>query len=164
MLGAVIERTQTVGFTILAIVLGSFAWVIAAAWGWHADGWLVTQWGLHDFGVSALVHAIAGLFALGFYLNFRPKIGKFNADGRANHLAGRNMPMSVTSLMLIIVGFWGFLMACVIVPSEGFSWYADAPATIYGTPITIPASAFNVLMGIAGGIIGAWIYTKDPSR
>lgn len=50
MSGAVIERIQTVGFVILAIVLGSFAWVVAAAWGWHADGWLVTQWGVHDFG------------------------------------------------------------------------------------------------------------------
>ena len=41
--GAVIERIQVVGFVILAIVLGSFAWVVAAAWGWHADGWLVTE-------------------------------------------------------------------------------------------------------------------------
>jgi len=48
MSGAVIERIQTIGFIILAVVLGSFAWVVAAAWGWHADGWLVTQWGLHD--------------------------------------------------------------------------------------------------------------------
>ena len=31
MAGAVIERIQTVGFVILAIVLGSFAWVLAAA-------------------------------------------------------------------------------------------------------------------------------------
>ena len=43
MSGAVIERIQVVGFVILAIVLGAFAWVVAAAWGWHADGWLVTQ-------------------------------------------------------------------------------------------------------------------------
>ena len=66
-----------------------------------------------------------------------PRIGKFNADGSANHLTGHNMTMSVTGLMLTIVGFWGFLMACVIVPGEDYSWYADAPATIYGTPITI---------------------------
>ena len=31
MSGAVIERIQTVGFVILAIVLGSLAWVFAAA-------------------------------------------------------------------------------------------------------------------------------------
>ena len=162
MSGAVIERIQTVGFTILAIVLGSFAWVVAAAWGWHADGWLVTQWGLHDFGAAGLVHAVDGFFALGILVNLGPRIGKFNSDGSANHIAGHNLPLTVTGLMLIIVGFWGFLMACVIVPGEAWSWYGDKAATIYGTPITLSALAFNILMGIAGGIIGAWIYTKDP--
>ncbi len=162
MSGAVIERIQTVGFTILAIVLGSFAWVVAAAWGWHADGWMVTQWGLHDFGAAGLVHAVAGFFALGVLVNLGPRIGKFNSDGSANNIAGHNLPLTVTGLMLIIVGFWGFLMACVIVPGEAWSWYGDKSATIYGTPITLSALAFNILMGIAGGIIGAWIYTKDP--
>jgi Amt family ammonium transporter len=162
MSGAVIERIQTVGFIILAVVLGSFAWVVAAAWGWHADGWLVTQWGVHDFGAAGLVHAVAGFFALGVLINLGPRIGKFNADGTANHIAGHNMPMTVVGLMLIIVGFFGFLMACVIVPGEGWSWFADKPATIYGTPITLSSLAFNVLMAVAGGIIGAWIITKDP--
>lgn len=35
-------------------------------------------------------------------------------------------------------------------------------ATIYGTPITLSALAFNILMGMSGGIIGAWVYTRDP--
>ena len=162
MSGAVIERIQTVGFVILAIVLGSFAWVVAAAWGWHADGWLVTEFGVHDFGAAGLVHAVAGFFALGVLMQLGPRVGKFNKDGSANHIAGHNMPLTVTGLMLIIAGFWGFLMACVIVPGEGWSWYAEMPATIYGTPITLSALAFNILMAIAGGIIGAWIWTKDP--
>ncbi len=162
MSGALIERIQTVGFTVCAIVLGSFAWVVAAAWGWHADGWLVTEWGVHDFGAAGLVHAVAGFFALGVLVNLGPRIGKFNADGSANHIAGHNMPLVVIGLMLIIVGFWGFLMACVIVPGEAWSWYADAPATIYGTPITLSALSFNILMGMGGGIIGAWVCTRDP--
>jgi Amt family ammonium transporter len=162
MSGAVIERIQTVGFVILAVVLGSFAWVVAAAWGWHADGWLVTQFGLHDFGAAGLVHAVAGFFALGVLINLGPRIGKFNADGSANSIAGHNLPMTVVGLMLIIVGFWGFLMACVIVPGEAWSWFADTPATIYGTPITLSALSFNILMAISGGIIGAWVLTKDP--
>lgn len=162
MSGAVIERIQTVGFVILAIVLGSFAWVVAAAWGWHADGWLVTKFGVHDFGAAGLVHAVAGFFALGVLINLGPRIGKFNADGSANHIAGHNMPLTVVGLMLIIVGFWGFLMACVIVPGEAWSWFGDKFATIYGTPITLSALSFNILMAVAGGIIGAWIWTKDP--
>ena len=105
MSGAVIERIQTVGFVICALVLGALAWVIAAAWGWHADGWLVTQWGVHDFGAAGLVHAVAGFFALGVLLNLGPRLGKFNSDGSANHLGGHNMPFTVTGLMLILVGF-----------------------------------------------------------
>ncbi len=162
MSGAVIERIQVVGFVILAVVLGSFAWVVAAAWGWHADGWLVTQWGVHDFGAAGLVHAVAGFFALGVLINLGPRLGKFNADGSANDINAHNLPFTVTGLMLIIVGFWGFLMACVIVPGEAWSWYGDKLATIYGTPITLSALSFNILMGIAGGIIGAWMVTRDP--
>jgi ammonia channel protein AmtB len=162
MSGSVIERIQTVGFVILAVILGSFAWVVAAAWGWHADGWLVTQFGVHDFGAAGLVHAVAGFFALGVLINLGPRIGKFNADGTANHIAGHNLPLTVIGLMFIIVGFWGFLMACVILPGEAWSWYSHMPSTIYGTPITLSALAFNILMAIAGGIIGAWVMTRDP--
>ncbi|MCP5073692.1 MAG: ammonium transporter, partial [Rhodobacteraceae bacterium] len=162
MSGALIERIQTVGFVILAIVLGSFAWVVAAAWGWHADGWLVQKFGVHDFGAAGLVHAVAGFFALGVLINLGPRIGKFNADGSANHIAGHNMPLTCIGLMLIIAGFWGFLMACVIVPGEAWSWYGDKFATIYGTPITLSALSFNILMGFSGGIIGAWVMTRDP--
>jgi len=162
MSGAVIERIQVVGFVILAIVLGSFAWVVAAAWGWHADGWLVTKWGVHDFGAAGLVHAVAGFFALGVLINLGPRIGKYNPDGSANDIQGHNMPLTLVGLMLIIVGFWGFLMACVIVPGEAWSWYGDKATTIYGTPMTLGALAFNILMGFSGGIIGAWWVTRDP--
>ena len=53
-------------------------------------------------------------------------------------------------------------MACVVPPGEVWSWFADMPATIYGTPVNLSALSFNILMGIAGGVIGAWVYTKDP--
>ena len=160
--GALIERIQTVGFVICAIVLGTAAWGTAAAWGWHADGWLVTEFGYHDFGAAGLVHAVAGFFALGVLINLGPRVGKFNSDGSANHIAGHNMPLTVTGLMLIIVGFFGFLMACIILPGEGWSWYADGGTTIYGTPMTLSALAFNIVLAASGGIIGAWIITKDP--
>jgi len=162
MSGAVIERIQTVGFVILAIVLGSFAGVVSAAWGWHADGWLVQKFGVHDFGAAGLVHATAGFFALGVLIPLGPRVGKFNDDGTANHIAGHNMPLTAVGLMLVIAGFWGFLMACLIVPGEAWSWYSDKFSTIYGTPITLSGMSFNILMGMAGGTIGAWLMTRDP--
>ena len=162
MSGALIERIQIVGFTILAIALGSFVWILAAAWGWHADGWLVTGFGYHDFGASGVVHAIAGFFTLGVLMNLGPRIGKFNADGSANAIPGHSLPATVVGLMLIIAGFWGFLMACVIFPGEAWSWSSSAYASIYGTPLTLSALTFNILMGFAGGGIAAWIATRDP--
>jgi len=162
MSGAVIERIRVVSFVILAIVLGSFAWVVAAAWGWHYQGWLVTEWGFHDFGAAGLVHMVAGFFALGVLINLGPRIGKFNADGSANNLSPHNMPLVLIGLMLIIAGFWGFLMACLIVPGEAWSWFNSHMATIYGTPTTLSALSFNILMSFAGGIIGAWVVTRDP--
>ncbi len=161
MSGAVIERIQTVGFVICAIVLGGFSWTLAAAWGWHADGWLVQNWGVHDFGAAGLVHAVAAFFALGVLIVLGPRIGKFNEDGTANDLPGHNMPFTAMGLMLIVVGFWGFLMACLVVGGEAWSWSSNF-ATIYGTPINLGALSFNILMGVAGGIIGAWLFTRDP--
>jgi ammonia channel protein AmtB len=160
--GALIERIKLTGFVVLAIALGSFIWILAAAWGWHADGWLVTEFGFHDFGAAGVVHMIAGFFTLGVVINLGPRIGKFNADGSANHIAGHSMPMTLIGLMLIIAGFWGFLMGCVIVPGEAWSWSGAIETTIYGTPMTLSGMTFNTLMGFAGGIIGAWMITRDP--
>ena len=162
MSGSLIERIQIVGFTILAIVLGSFVWILGAAWGWHADGWLVTALGYHDFGASGVVHAVAGFFTLGVLINLGARVGKFNADGTANSIAGHSMPATLVGLMLIIAGFWGFLMACVIFPGEPWSWGSGIFATIYGTPVTLSAMTFNSLMGFAGGAIAAWVITHDP--
>jgi len=40
MSGSLIERIKIIGFTILAIALGSFVWILGAAWGWLAGHWL----------------------------------------------------------------------------------------------------------------------------
>ena len=162
MSGAVIERIQTVGFIICAVVLGSFAWVVAAAWGWNAGGWLVTDYGYHDFGAAGVVHMVAGFFALGVLINLGPRIGKYNDDGTANDLSGHNMPLTIIGLMMIIVGFFGFLMACVLVPGQAWSFDAGAWTSIYGTKMTLSTLAFNILMAFGGGVIGAWAFTRDP--
>jgi len=95
-------------------------------------------------------------------INLGPRLGKYNSDGSANNLSGHNMPLTLIGLMLIIVGFWGFLMAFLIFPGEAWAWSATEFTTIYGTPMNLSALTFNILMGFAGGIIGAWFVTRDP--
>ncbi|MAY45253.1 MAG: ammonium transporter, partial [Rhodobacteraceae bacterium] len=107
-------------------------------------------------GAAGAVHTVAGFFTLGVLINLGPRIGRFNADGSVNNIDGHNMPMSLIGLMLIVMGFFGFLGGCIIyMPGE--QWI-----NIYGQPATLSAFAFNTLMGMAGGIIGAWVKTRDP--
>ncbi|AMY67501.1 ammonium transporter [Frigidibacter mobilis] len=155
MSGSVIERIRMSGFTILAVCLGSVVWVLGASWGWHPSGWLTAKWGLHDVGAAGCVHTIAGFFTLGVLINLGPRMGRYNADGSLNEIPGHNMPMSLIGLMLIVMGFFGFLGGCIIYTPDGW-------LTIYNTPVTLSAFAFNTLMGVAGGMIGAYLMTRDP--
>ena len=107
--GAVIERIRLSSFIILAILLGSAVWILGAAWGWHPDGWLTQKFGYHDVGCAGIIHVVAGFFALGVLINLGPRLGKHNADGSANDIRPHNLPMALIGLMLIIVGFFGFL-------------------------------------------------------
>ena len=79
--GSVIERIRSGAFWILAVVIGSFAWIIDASWGWHWDGWMVKILGYHDAYASGVIHAIAGGFALGVLIVLGPRLGKFRKDG-----------------------------------------------------------------------------------
>lgn len=151
--GAVLERIRTSGFLVLTVLVGSVTWIIGAAWGWHGAGWMLTKLGFHDVGAAGCVHMIAGFAALGILINLGPRIGRFRADGTAVTIRPHNLPLTMLGLMLIFTGFFGFLMGCIIYAGDGLT-------TIYASPTTMSAFAFNTLMGLAGGIIGAYLTSK----
>jgi Amt family ammonium transporter len=152
MSGAVLERIRTSAFLILTTILGSVVWIIGAAWAWHGSGWMLTEWGWHDFGAAGCVHLIAGAFTLGVLMNLGPRIGRF-VDGKAVTIPPHNLPLTMLGLMLIFIGFFGFLMGCVVYTNEGYF-------SIFGNPTNLSAIAFTTLMGLAGGIIGAYVSSK----
>jgi ammonia channel protein AmtB len=117
---------------------------------------MLTELGLHDVGAAGCVHTVAGFFALGVLINLGPRLGRYAPDGTPQEIHGHNMPLTLVGLMLIIVGFFGFLGGCIIYVG-GEQW-----TNIYGQPATLSAFAFNTLMGFSGGIIGAYLLTKDP--
>lgn len=152
MSGAVIERIRMGAYFILAAFLGSVIWIIGAAWGWHPAGWMLTELGFHDVGAAGCVHLIAGAFTLGVLINLGPRVGKY-VNGVATTIRGHNLPLSMLGLMLIYTGFFGFMMGCVIYSGTGYT-------TIYGTPVTLSAFVFNMLMGLAGGVVGAYVASR----
>ena len=164
--GSVIERIKSGAFWILAVVIGSFAWIIDASWGWHYAGWMVKVLGYHDAYASGVIHAIAGGFALGILVVLGPRLGKFAADGTPRDIAPHNPWMVCVGLFVIYTGFWGFYAACnVPLASPGFidglvkgeTWTAT---TIYMTPTTLGAITVNFLMSLAGGMMMAFVVSK----
>jgi Amt family ammonium transporter len=163
--GAVIERIRISSFVFLAVLLGSVCWNLGASWGWHYDGWLVTQFGFHDVAAAGVVHMIAGWFAFGVILNLGPRVGRYNSDGTMNELEGHDLRFSFIGLMMIIMGFFGFLGACLIWPGLGGLGMQEVTTwtQIYGAPATLSSFVYNTLMGMAGGMIGAfWMSKGNP--
>ena len=156
--GAVMERIKIGAYAILAVVLGSFSWVVAAAWGWNPYGWFLTELGYHDFGCSAVVHGVSGFFALGVLINLGPRLGKFDSEGKPRKMLPHNLPLTLVGLMLIFVGFYAFLAACVI-----FAPGQQMEISIYGTPMTLASIGVSTTLALSAGIIGSYLGSKgDP--
>ncbi|MEJ2392538.1 MAG: ammonium transporter [Gammaproteobacteria bacterium] len=154
--GAAIERIKISAFAILAIVLGSGVWMLAAAWGWSPTGWMLTKLGFHDAGAAGVVHEIAGFFTLGVLMQLGPRVGKYGPDGKPKELRPHNVPLTVIGLMLIIAGFFGFMAGCVIYNADG------SMTDIYSNPTNLAAWLFNILMGFAGGALGSYLVAREP--
>ena len=169
--GSVIERIKSSGFWILAVLIGSFLWIIDAAWGWHWDGWMVHKLGYHDAYASGVIHAIAGGFSLGVLLVLGPRIGKFRKDGSPRSILPHNPWLVCIGIFLIYTGFWGFYAACnvpvidffgsAMLDVEGKTLFTAT--NIYLSPTTLSAITFNFLTALAGGLLGGYVFSKgDP--
>lgn len=154
MSGAVIERIQMGSYLVLATILGSGVWVLAASWGWKDDGWLYQKWGFHDWGAGGCVHTVSAFFTLGVLFQLGPRIGKFNKDGAPQEIPPHNLPLTMMGLMLIFTGFYAFYAACAVFQTTG-PWLS-----IYLTPMTLSSLAFTVTMGFSGGAMGAFLSSR----
>ena len=167
--GSAIERIQSGAFWIHAVLIGSVFWIIDAAWGWHAGGWMVKLLGYHDAYASGVIHAIAGGWGLGLIWVLGPRLGKFAADGTPRNILPHNPWLVCIGLFLIYTGFWGFYVACnvpLISPEAiggqitGETWTAT---TIYLTPTTLGAITVNFLMSLSGGLLIGYLVSKGDA-
>jgi ammonia channel protein AmtB len=159
MSGAIIERARLSAYLILAALLGSVVWILDAAWGWSAGGWLTLRFGFHDAIASGVVHGVAGAFALGVLFNLGPRIGKYTREGLTRQFRPQNLHITALGLMLIFTGFYGFYAACLVIASTAFPGWAN----IYLSPTTLGSITMVITMGFAGGFTGGYFASRgDP--
>ena len=158
MSGALLERVRLSAYLILAAILGSAVWILDAAWGWSAGGWLTLRFGFHDSIASLVVHGIAGAFTLGVLFQLGPRIGKYT-QGLARQFRPHNLHMTIMGLMLIFTGFYAFYAACLVIASTSFPGWAN----IYLSPTTLGSISMTITFGFAGGFTGGYFASKgDP--
>jgi ammonium transporter, Amt family len=167
--GSIIERVRSGAFWIIGVFVGSVSWILAAAWGWSATGWMVKLLGYHDAYASGVVHAVAGGSALAVLIVLGPRIGKFRPDGTARDIPPHYPWLVTIGLFFIYTGFWGFYAACnipIISPATiagqitGDTWTAT---NIYLAPTTLSAITFNFMMSLSGGLMAGYFISKgDP--
>ncbi|MEX0809425.1 MAG: ammonium transporter [Dongiaceae bacterium] len=165
MSGAIIERVRSGAFWLAAVLVGSFAWIVDAAWGWHPNGWMVQLLGYHDAYASGVIHAIAGGGALALLIHLGPRIGKFRADGTPRNIVPHNPWLITIGLFLIYTGFWGFYVACnipIIDVQAGDGVFFSATNIYYG-PTTLSAITFNFLMSLSGGLLATYIVSRGDA-
>jgi Amt family ammonium transporter len=159
MSGALLERVRLSAYLLLAALLGSVVWILDAAWGWSAGGWMTLRFGFHDSIASGVVHGVAGAFALGVLFNLGPRIGKYTRDGLARSFRPHDLHRTLLGLMLIFTGFYAFYAACLVISSQSFPGWAN----IYLSPTTLGSITMVITFGFAGGFTGGYFGSRgDP--
>jgi ammonium transporter, Amt family len=160
--GSVTGRIKMPSYMIYTGLLVAFSYPITGSWKWGA-GWLDTL-GFHDFAGSTLVHAVGGAAALVGAWMLGPRLGKFT-NGKANDIAGHNLPLATIGVLLLWFGWFGFNGGSVLSAQPdaiGLVLVNTALAAAAGSLAAMAAATFLMhkmdlgmaLNGILGGLVG----------
>ncbi|MDZ7734379.1 MAG: ammonium transporter [Acidimicrobiia bacterium] len=145
--GALAGRTQFRGYLIYTVVITGLIYPIVVGWKW-GGGWLA-ELGYVDFAGSGVVHMVGGFAALAGAMVIGPRIGKFGKDGKPRALPGHSIPLAITGVFLLFIGWFGF--------NPGSQLQAD---------MEVPRIAVMTLFAAASGGVAAmvtsWVSMKKP--
>ncbi|NLG34138.1 MAG: ammonium transporter [Lentisphaerae bacterium] len=145
--GAVAERIKLNSFLLFSTLYVAVGYPIAGSWVW-GGGWL-SALDFHDFAGSTLVHSVGGWGALAGVILLGPRLGKY-INGGIRPIMGHNMPMVVTGVFLLWLGWFGF--------NGGSVLSADAGAVSYVLVTTSLAAAAGIVTSMAT----SWSIQKKP--
>ncbi|MFD1176752.1 ammonium transporter [Paenibacillus puldeungensis] len=120
--GGMAERAKLSVYIIFGTIFIAIIYPIIAHWVW-GGGWL-GKLGMQDYAGSTVVHltgATAGLVAT---ILLKPRLGKFNKDGKPNNIPGHNQVLTVLGVIILWIGWFGFNPGSALTPlNDGFFGY-----------------------------------------
>ena len=104
--GGMAERMKFPAYLVYSFIISAFIYPIVGHWIW-GGGWLA-KLNFADFAGSTVVHSVGGFAALIGTIILGPRIGKYNADGTANAIAGHSIPLASLGVFILWFGWFGF--------------------------------------------------------
>lgn len=136
--GGFAERAKLSAYLIFAVLFSVLVYPVIAHWIW-GGGWL-SEHGDQDFAGSTVVHLTGACAALAATILLKPRIGKYNKDGKPNHMPGHNQVFTTLGVMILWIGWFGFNAGSTITVEDG---------SFFGFV------AINTQLGAAAGAVAA---------
>jgi len=115
--GGMAERMRFPAYLIYSFLISALIYPIVGHWIW-GGGWL-SKMGFTDFAGSTVVHTVGGVAALVGTKMLGPREGKYAPDGKANVLAGHNIPLASLGVFILWFGWFGFNAGSTLSVGDG---------------------------------------------
>jgi ammonium transporter, Amt family len=137
-LGAVGERSRFFSTCGASILLAAVVVPLAGSWVIQqpTQGWL-QRIGFLDVAGASWVHVAAGVCAAAAAWAVGPREGKYHRDGSASVIPGHSVPLVAVGVVLMLVGWVGYVAGCQVWLSPRFEY--------------VDRAALNVLLAAAAG-------------
>lgn len=123
------ERAKLSVYIIFGILFSIVIYPVVAHWVW-GGGWL-GKLGMQDYAGSTVVHLTGATAALVATLLLKPRLGKFNKDGKPNIIPGHNQVYSILGVIILWFGWFGFNPgSAVSAMNDGFFGYVALTTNI----------------------------------
>ena len=161
--GTTLERIKFGVYVIYGIVFAALIYPIFSGWVF-GGGWLQNNLGMQDFAGSTAVHLIGATGGLAVLLLLGPRRGKYATDGKPRAIPGHNMPLFGLSVIVLLVGWFGFNPGSTLLALDGrftevgLVTVLAAGAGVLGALFTNRMITKTIDIGMAGnGMIGALV-------
>ncbi|MEZ5341081.1 MAG: ammonium transporter [Acidimicrobiales bacterium] len=109
--GAMAERTKFSAYLIFSLAMSAVIYPVVVHMFWGGGLIADLQIGdakFGDFAGSTIVHSAGGWAALMGAIFLGPRIGKYDKDGNPRAIPGHSIPLAMTGVFILLIGWFGF--------------------------------------------------------
>jgi ammonium transporter, Amt family len=153
--GAMAERTKFNAYLMYSAVITLLIYPVSGHWAW-GGGWLSQlSTPFHDFAGSSVVHMVGGMIAMIGAAVLGPRVGKYDANGKAKAIPGHNITLATFGVFVLWIGWFGF--------NPGSQLAASGTANAKAISLIFVTTNIAAAGGALSTMIYVWLKYKKPT-